>query len=143
MKLEILSFTWNLFKSDKVESLTAMTKMWEVTILDNHAPLVTILNPTVVHIIYTDEAWTKQKKDFAVWWGVLEVSNSNLKLLIDMLVTVENLDMEHAERARKEALALMDKYKNSKDKVDMEKFIAAEDMLLRSLVQLKLWSLDK
>jgi hypothetical protein len=32
----------------------------------------------------------------------------------------------------------MEKYKDSKDKVDMERFIQAEDMLLKSIAQLKL-----
>ncbi len=73
----------------------------------------------------------------------MEVSNSNVKLLIDMLVSVDNLDIDKAEEAKKEAMELMGKYKDSKDKVDMEKFIAAEDMLLKSLVQLKLGDLNK
>jgi len=55
-----------------------------------------------------------------------------------MLVSSENLDAEKAEKARQEAITLMEKYKNSKDKVDMEKFIEAEDMLFKSIAQLKL-----
>lgn len=143
MKIEILSFTWNLFKSDNVESVTANTKIWEITILDDHTPLVTVLNPTIISIVYTNEAWEKSEKDFAVWWWVLEVSNSAVKILIDMLITVDTLDVDQAEKAKKEALELMEKYKDAKDKIDMEKFIEAEDMLLKSVVQLKLWDLSK
>lgn len=143
MKIEILSFTWNLFKSDKVESVTAMTKVWEVTILQNHTPLVTVLNPSIVSIVYIDENWKKDKKDFAVWGWVLEVSNSNVKILIDMLVTVDDVDVDEAEKAKKDALALMEKYKDSQDKIDMDNFIAAEDMLLKSLAKLKLSDLNK
>lgn len=55
-----------------------------------------------------------------------------------MLVDIDDLDLDKAERARNEALALMEKYKNAKDKVDMEKFIEAEDMLLKCIAQLKL-----
>lgn len=143
MKLEILSFTWNLFKSDKVESVTATTKVWEITVLNNHSPLVTSLNPSIVSISYINDEWVKSEKDFAVWWWVLEVSNSQVKILIDMLVTVDNLDIENAQKAKEEALKLMEKYKNAKDKIDMEKFIEAEDMLLKSLAQLKLSDLNK
>jgi len=138
MKIEILSFTWNLFKSDTVEQVTAMTKVWEVTILKNHTPLVTVLKPSIVSVIYTDESWVKTEKDFAVGGWVLEVSNSNIKILIDMLVTVDDVDIDKAEEAKKHALALMEKYKDAKDKVDMEKFIEAEDMLLKSVAKLKL-----
>ena len=143
MQIEILSFTWNLFRSDTVESVTAMTKVWEITILEWHTPLVTVLNPSIISIVYLDDSWIKTEKDFAVWGWVLEISNSSVKILIDMLVSVDTVDIEHAEKAKKEALAMMEKYKDAKDKVDMEKFIAAEDMLLKSVAQLKLGSIGK
>jgi hypothetical protein len=55
-----------------------------------------------------------------------------------MLVSIDDVDLDHAEKAKKDALAMMEKYKDAKDKIDMEKFIAAEDMLLKSVAQLKL-----
>jgi len=58
--------------------------------------------------------------------------------MADMLVDIDDLDISKAERAREEALKLMEKYRDSKDKMDMEKFIEAEDMLLKSIAQLKL-----
>lgn len=58
-----------------------------------------------------------------------------------MLVNVDELDIDHAQKAKEQALALMEKHKNSQDKVDMEKFIEAQDMLLKSLAQLKLGGL--
>ncbi len=143
MKIEILSFTWKLFKSENVKSVTAQTKVWEVTILDDHTPLVSVLSPSIVSIVYIDKAGKEAEKDFAVWGGILEVSNSNVKILIDMLVSVDDLNIDEAEKAKKDAMELMNKYKDSKDKVDMEKFIAAEDMLLKSLVQLKLSDVNK
>ena len=39
MKLEILSFEWKLFKSEKVISVNCMTKVWEITILDNQSEI--------------------------------------------------------------------------------------------------------
>lgn len=143
MKIEILSFTWNLFKSDTVVSVRANTKIWEITILNEHAPLITVLNPSILSIVYLDELWNRKEKDFAIWWWALEVSNSLVKILIDMLITVDNLDIDKAENAKKEALELMEKYKYSKDKLDMEAFIQAEDMLLKSVAQLKLGNLGK
>ena len=143
MKLEILSFTWNLFRSETVEQVTAMTKVWEITILDNHAPLVTVLKPSVISIVYIDESWVKSEKDFAIGWWVLEVSDSSVKVLIDMLVSIDEVDVDAAEKAKKDALAMMEKYKDAKDKVDMEKFIEAEDMLFKSVAKLKLSDISK
>ncbi len=138
MKLEILSFNWKLFKSEKVVSITAMTKMWEITVLDNHAALITSLKPSVLRVIHMDENNMKQEEDFAIWGWILEVAHSSVKILIDMLVTVSDIDVNKAEEAKKKALEMMEKYKDSKDRVDMEKFIEAEDMLLKSIAQLKL-----
>jgi F0F1-type ATP synthase epsilon subunit len=58
--------------------------------------------------------------------------------MADMLVDIDDLDTEAAERAREQAVKLMEKYRDSKDKMDMEKFVEAEDMLLKSIAQLKL-----
>ena len=139
MKLEILSFEWDVFKSDDVVSVNVMTKNGEVTILENHMPIITSINPGVLFIQYKEKDTGKiLQTEFAVWRGVLEVGHNSSKILIDMLVSSENLDAEKAEKARQEANTLMEKYKNSKDKVDMEKFIEAEDMLFKSIAQLKL-----
>lgn len=63
--------------------------------------------------------------------------------MADMLVDIEEVDLNKAKEAKERALELMEKYKNSKDKVDMEKFIEAEDALLKSIAQLKLYDLKK
>ncbi|MDR1945240.1 MAG: hypothetical protein LBQ59_04165 [Candidatus Peribacteria bacterium] len=59
--------------------------------------------------------------------------------MADMLVDAGKVDVESAEKARQEAIKLMEKFKDAKDKVDMEKYIEAEDLLLKSIAQLKLY----
>jgi F0F1-type ATP synthase epsilon subunit len=59
--------------------------------------------------------------------------------MADMLVDASKIDVESAERARQKAIELMEKFKNAKDKIDMEKYIEAEDLLLKSIAQLKLY----
>lgn len=141
MKLEILSFNWKLFKSHSVLSVTAMTKMWEITVLDNHSSLITSLKPSVLRVVHLDQNNMKQEEDFAIWGGILEVAHSSVKILIDMLVTVTDVNLDLAEKARLSAIETMEKYKDSKDRVDMERFVEAQDMLLKSIAQLKLWGL--
>lgn len=141
MKLEILSFSWKLFKSRNVLSLTCMTKVWEITVLDNHEALITALKPCVINVSYIDENNTKKEENFAVWSGVLEFSHNSMKILIDLLISVDELDVDSVEKAKQEALKTMDKYKNSQDKLDMEKYVEAQDLLLKSLAQLKLWKI--
>ena len=143
MKLKILSFTGESFSHDKVISATLMTWVGEITVLDNHSPLLTHIRPSTMYIVYKDENNVEHRDDFAVWSWVVEVRNSNVKIMADMLIDIEDLDKDKAERARQEAIDLMEKYKDAKDRVDMEKFIEAEDMLLKSIAQLKLYDMKK
>ncbi len=138
MKLKILSFGGETFSSEQVQSVTLMTGMGEVTILDNHAPLLTSVRPSTMFVKYISDKWTEKREDFAIGSGVVEISHNQVKIMADMLVDIEDLDVDKAERARIEALELMEKFKDSKDKMDMEKFIEAEDQLLKSIAQLKL-----
>lgn len=138
MKLKILSFGGEAFSSETVSSVTLMTAIGEITVLDDHAPLLTSIKPSTLYVVYKDQHGLEKRDDFAVGSGVVEVSNSSVKIMADMLVDVEDLDLDQAQRAREEALQLMEKYKDAKDRVDMEKFVEAEDMLLKSIAQLKL-----
>ena len=61
-----------------------------------------------------------------------------MKILVDVLLDIEDLDSDITERAKEDAISLMEKYRDNKDRVDMEKFIEAEDLLIKSIVDLKL-----
>lgn len=139
MELRILSFSGESFSSNNVVSVTLTTTIWEITILDNHTPLVTSIKPSTMYLVYTDDKWIKKKEHFAIWRWVVEVSNNSTKVMADMLVDAWKIDVESAEKARQKAIELMEKYKDAKDKVDMEKYIEAEDLLLKSIAQLKLY----
>ena len=139
MELKILSFNGESFQSDRVTSITLMTGMWEITILDRHAPLITSLKPSTMFLELLDENGMKRRDDFAVGSGIVEVVDSKVKIMSDMLVDIEEVDYDKASQAREKALALMEKYKDAKDRMEMERFIEAEDMLLKSIAQLKLY----
>ena len=143
MKLKILSFSGETFSHDNVISITMMTWVGEITVLDSHSPLLTHIRPSTMYIVYKDEHNVEHRDDFAIWSWVVEVRKSNVKIMADMLVDIHDLDIDKAERARQEAIDLMEKYKDAKDRVDMEKFIEAEDMLLKSIAQLKLYNTTK
>ncbi len=141
MKLKILSFSGENYSHENVTSVTVMTKSGEITILDKHSPLIASIEPCVLYTVYKDEHNMTQREDFAVGSGVVEVNNSSVKVLADMLIDVEEVDLNQAEAAKARALELMEEFKHSKDRVDMEKFIEAEDMLMKSIAQLKLYKM--
>jgi F-type H+-transporting ATPase subunit epsilon len=138
MKLKIISFSGETFSSESAVSVTLMTGIGEITVLDNHAPLLTSIKPSTMYVVFLDEKGQEKRDDFAIGRGVVEISDNEVKVMADMLVDIEDLDLDAAERARAKAVETMEKFKDSKDKVDMEKYIEAEDMLLRSIAQLKL-----
>ena len=138
MQLQILSFTGKSYSQDQVISVTLMTGVGEITILDNHAPLITSMKPSTMYLVYRDANNMEIREDFAIGKGVVEVSHNEVKIMADMLKHLDDIDVQMAQHARLQALEQMEKYKHAKDRVDMEKFIEAEDMLLKSIAQLKL-----
>lgn len=146
MKVNIYSFNWENFSSEKVISVTMMTMMWEITILDRHTPLLSAFKPSTLFLLYKDENGVDYRNDFAVGSWFVEVKDSEVKILTDMLIDVEDqkdIDKNAVELAKADALALMEKYKQWKDRIDMEKFIEAEDNLMKSIAQLKLYETRK
>ncbi len=143
MKLKIISFGWNTFSSDKVESFTVNTKSWEITVLDKHESLITVLVPSTIKVVYKDDAWKDVFKNFAVWKWIIEIDNSNVKILTDMLVKPEDIKQWELENAIQQAHELKEKYKNASTKEDMEKFLQASEQLSKVQAKVKLVELSK
>ena len=142
MKLKILSFWWNSFETREAISFTTTTKSWEITVLDKHEALITALVPSTIKIIYKENN-QEQEKNFAIWKGIIEISDSEVKILTDMLVKPENLEKWELEKAIKEAKKLKEKYAKSANKEDMEKFIQASEQLSKVQAKVKLVELSK
>jgi F0F1-type ATP synthase epsilon subunit len=66
MKLKVLSFSGENFSHENVTSVTLMTKSCEVTILNNHSPMIASIEPCVLYIRFMDENNIEQREDFAV-----------------------------------------------------------------------------
>lgn len=138
MNLQVISFAGKAYEKWDVKSVNLMTNAWDITILDDHAPIVSVIKPCVVFIEYKTKSGLVEKEQLVVWGWVVEAGNSEVKILADMLADKEDIDRDEAMSAVEKAEALMAKYKDSKDRVDMAKFIEAEDMLLKSIAKLKL-----
>lgn len=66
MKLKILSFGGEAFSSESVSSVTLMTAIGEITLLDDHAPLLTSIKPSTLYVVYKDKHGLEKRDDFAV-----------------------------------------------------------------------------
>jgi len=141
MKLQVLSFTWKAFESEDVISVTVTTRNGEITVLESHMPLVSALKPSVLYIKFKDENNVEQREDYAIWGGIVEIWKDGVKVMADMLIDIDEVDREKAEEAKQRAMDQMAELRQSWAKVDMERFIEAEDMLQKSIAQLKLHKL--
>ena len=110
MKLKIFSFSWGSFTSDSVVSVTFMSSVWEMSILNNNYPLLTSIVPSNISVVYLNDSKDKVEEDFAIWKWIVEVSQDWTKIMTDMLVDMEQIDVEEAEKARQRAIELMEKY---------------------------------
>jgi F0F1-type ATP synthase epsilon subunit len=66
MKFKILSFDGKKIERENVISVTLQTKAGEITVLDNHVPLLTSVKPSTMYYIYIDENNIKQRDDIAI-----------------------------------------------------------------------------
>jgi len=67
MELKILSFEGKNFLNKNVVSITLLTGVWEITVLEDHEPLMTYVEPSTLYIVFKDENGIKHRDDFAVW----------------------------------------------------------------------------
>lgn len=113
---------------DEITQATIPTKQGQITILPNHIPLISIINPGELIIKKNN-----QEVPLFVSGGFVEVRKGNkIVILADSAEKVEEIDEERAEKARERALSLQ------KEKfTDEIKFSEAAAALERALVRLK------
>ncbi len=88
--------------SDSVESITLPTQEGEITVLENHIPLVGILRPGEILIQKNEEVIP-----LAVSGGVVQVRKAIITILADTAEKVEEIIEERAQEAHRRAQAIM------------------------------------
>lgn len=97
---------------DTIEKVTVPTQAGSITILENHAPLVSVMRPgeLAVHKQGGDIAYV------ACSGGILEILPSGaVYVMADTAERAEEIDLERAEQARARAEELMKQQKNVSD----------------------------
>ncbi|MBI2610085.1 F0F1 ATP synthase subunit epsilon [Candidatus Giovannonibacteria bacterium] len=78
MKLTILSLKGKEFEGS-IKAFNVKTQSGEITVLDNHLPIVTLLKKGTAVITKSDGS----KENFQINSGFLELSENNLSVLVD------------------------------------------------------------
>jgi len=115
----------------KTEWVTLPTRdNGEITILPDHVPYLTILEPGLI------EGKTKQENvSIAISGGFLEFHNNQVTILADTAERAEDIDLARAEKARKKAEEIM---KEKRKSLDEKQYAIMLSQLKKQTVRIKL-----
>ena len=110
MKLQISTIAKTTYESADVDRVTVPTEAGEITILNRHIPLISLLKPGVVKIIHTD----KTEEFLAVSTGAIEVQSNvdeptKIIILADQADRAGSIDLEVVQKAKERATAALAK----------------------------------
>ena len=110
-----------------VESVTLPTSDGEITVLPQHIPLITTIVPGAVIVREGGK-----ESVFAVSRGVIEVGQTDVRVLSDIADRADVLEEEAVEKAKLKAEQLL-----SEKREDAESFAEASIILERELARVK------
>lgn len=112
---------------DRVERVSLPTAMGEITVLQNHEPLVGLLEAGELTV-----GRDGVLDSMAVQGGLIYVAHNTVVVLADSAVKAADIDEQAAEEARKKAEATM-----RERHVDSEEYAEASAAFLRELTKLR------
>lgn len=87
------------YYSDEVEFLQVCSEEYTLGILPNHSPLVSTV--IISEIIIQKNG---VKESYATSGGIIRVNDNKVELLLQSIESIEEIDLERAERAKERAL---------------------------------------
>ena len=107
MKFELVSLDGVKFSADAYE-ITLPTAAGVITVLPNHEPLLSVLIPGVITIRRNKGDADTHLEHYATYGGVLEVSNTGARVLVDEATHGDEVNEAEAKKAHDEAIRLRD-----------------------------------
>ncbi len=133
IKFEIVTPEKVVFK-EEINQVTVPTTSGEVSILPNHIPLVSVLNPGVIEVKQKDNSL----EIMSVSGGFIEVTKNKVTILADSAERAEEIDEQEVEAARAKAEESK-KQAQDKDEVDFTEVTAKIEKELARLRAVKKW----
>lgn len=112
MFLGINTPEWSIFEW-KIEKLVAPTQLWEICILKNHQPIISIIKPGIIKIkLYKQQIqefikWTKflfedDRICISVWSWIIYVNGSEIEIITSNVTSEILPDEEVLEKMKKD-----------------------------------------
>ena len=127
IRCEIVSQDRLVFEGD-ADIVIVPGSLGEMGILPGHAPLLSALELGVIKVKSGD-----QEEVFTVTGGFIEVQPDIVTVMADAAESVEEIDIDRAEKAMERASQLLDDYKDT----DAENYMRIQAALRRSNLRLK------
>lgn len=113
--------------SDSVESITLPTQEGEITVLENHIPLVGIVQPGELIIRKNQEIIP-----LAISGGIIQVGKAAVAILADTAEHVEEIVEERAQEARRRAEKII-----AEKKLDASEYATLSAKIEKELARIK------
>jgi F-type H+-transporting ATPase subunit epsilon len=126
LKVDIVTAERVVYSDEGVDEVVAPGIEGELTVLPQHAPLLTMIKPGIMRIVKGSD-----DIDMAITGGFLEVRDDRVTILADAAERAEDIDTVRAEEARRSAERRLDERESKVELVEA----AAE--LQRALIRLK------
>jgi F-type H+-transporting ATPase subunit epsilon len=126
LSVHIVTAEREVFAEEGVEEVVAPGSEGELTVLPQHAPLLTMIKPGIMRIVKGG-----QEVDMAITGGFLEVRDDRVTILADAAERAEEIDEARALEARHSA------ERSLEERVSLEHMIEAQAALQRALLRIK------
>jgi F-type H+-transporting ATPase subunit epsilon len=126
LSVHIVTAEREVFAEEGVEEVIAPGSEGELTVLPQHAPLLTMIKPGIMRIVKGG-----QEVDMAITGGFLEVRDDRVTILADATERAEEIDEARALEARHRA------ERSLEERVSLAHMIEAQAALQRALLRIK------
>ena len=126
LKVDIVTAERSVYSEEGVDEVVVPGIEGELTVLPQHAPLLTMIKPGVMRIVKGSN-----DIDMAITGGFLEVKDDRVTILADAAERAEDIDVVRAEEARRRA------ERSLEERVSKVELVEAAAELQRSLIRLK------
>lgn len=108
MKLRFVTPEKTIFSERDVKEIVLPTESGEITVLPNHAALVSLISAGIVQLI----PMQGEKEYFSVAGGFIEIANNQVAILAENAETTDEVDPKRAEEAIAQAKKKLAEDKN-------------------------------
>jgi F-type H+-transporting ATPase subunit epsilon len=134
--LKLVTLTGVKLDADVAEVLLP-TIDGQIGVLTDHMPLMTVATDGIISVRHNEKDQDSQMENFAAYGGVIEISNNNLRVLVDEADRADEINEAEAQKAYDRAQKMK---AEAKDQISLEN---AQQLIDRQAVRIKVAELHR